>query len=426
MHSSSPLDGFRTQIEAWLAEGRSYRQIAAHVGKEAGFVTSERSIRRAVRRWGLSTEQSRPQNARPERESFRMAGDEAEFTTPPSINTDDVDELIRERGLDPEDWDAHAVTVNKWDSPAGETLQQLKVHLRRKRMLEMIVPARVSLGQVFDVLDAVPLASGEPELVVFVGDQHAPFQDVELHKRFCEFMNDQRPERVVLMGDLIDLPDISRHPSEPEWKATVQACLNAGGQILLDYRQANPTATMVKLPGNHLERLRRAVIDRLGEFYNLTPAKVVTLPDLPPIHDPAYLLRLDEFDVTYIEAHGNYKHAQYIVSPYLAAKHGDIARKGSGTSALIGLQGLDHSFVQGHTHRQSLVQRTVQQIDGTGRLLQAGETGCMCRIQSGLGYAPGPDWSNGFITASVWPDGTFKLDLATYVDSRLYWRSERY
>lgn len=424
MQTLSPLDGYRKQIEAYLTEGRSYRQIASLIGIESQLVTSERSIRRAVRRWGLSTTQSRPQGARPERESFTLEGDRAEFTTAPSPDLDDIDALIRERGLDPEEWEIHDVTVNKWDS-AGEPQRQLKVHLRRIKHMSMVVPARVALGKLFRSV-AHRAQDDEPELVVFVGDQHAPYHDTELHKRFCEFLCAQAPERTVLMGDLIDLPTISRHPPEPEWAASTQECLDAGGQIILDYREANPDSTIVKLPGNHLERLRRSIIDRLGDWYDLTPAQLEGHPELPPIYDPAYLLRLDELGVEYIRPVASYHHAQYMVTPYLAAKHGDVARKGSGVSALITLQGLDHSVIQGHSHRQSLVQRTIQQIDGTGRLLQAGETGCMCRIQHGLGYAPGPDWSNGFITAAVWPDSTFKLDLATFVDSKLYWRSERY
>lgn len=357
-----------------------------------------------------------------------MAGDEAQITSDPRAWKDylnDTDELLLERGLSPEDWEIQSLVVNEWDSPTGETLKQLKVHLKRKRSLKMIVPARVELGRVWSKPVFVPL-DDEPELVVFVGDQHAPFQDIELHKRFCCFLDEQAPERGVLMGDTIDLPDISRHPADPDWQAKTQECLDSGGQMLLDYREAGPSTAWVKFPGNHEERIRRAVIDRLSDFHGLRPAQIESLPDLPPVHDPEYLLRLDELGIQYLRPKGSYKYAKYMVTPYLQAKHGDSARKGSGATALATLAGLDHSIVFGHTHRQSLVQRAVEQIEGNARLLQAGETGCMCRIEEGLGYAPGPDWSNGFITAAVWPDGTFKLDLATYVDNHIYWRSERY
>lgn len=427
MITSSPLDGYRDQIEAALARGQSYRQIVRWLEDTFNLETSERSLRRAVRRWGIAgnRKQHAPQFDRP---GVHVHGDEADVTSDPRTwkgylnNTDD---LLIERGLDPEDWQIQSLVVNEWDSPTGETLKQLKVHLKRMKKLEMIFPVHVSLGRVFRKMTPV-ISDTEPELVVLVGDQHAPYHDPELHKRFCAFLHDQAPERGVLMGDGVDLPTISRHPQDPDWAPKTQECLNSFGQVILDYREASEDTSWVKLPGNHLERLRRVVIDRLAEWYGLTPAQIEGLPDLPPFHDPAYLLRLDELGVEYLRPRGKYDQAKYMVSRHLGATHGSSTRKGSGASALGALEKLDHSIVIGHTHRQSLVQRTVQQIDGTGRLLQAGETGCMCRIEGGLGYAPGPDWSNGYITASVWPGGTFKLDLATYVDKALYWRSERY
>ena len=48
----------------------------------------------------------------------------------------------------------------------------------------------------------------------------------------------------------------------------------------------------------------------------------------------------------------------------------------------------------------------------------------MCRLD--LGYTVAPDWQQGFATATIYPDGTFKLDLATYVNNTLYWRDQRY
>lgn len=405
-----------------MEEGRNLTYIAYSLSCE-GTPTSERSIRRALGRWGGKTEAKRSPFVKP---GFTIDGDTASVTSDPNVEQDlnDTDSLLRERGLDPEDWDVDSLRVAEW-GPPGEEHKQLRVNLKRRKVLTMVLPAQLALGRIFPHIEHIS-SDTEPELVVFVGDQHAPFQDTELHKRFCAFLDDQEPERGVFMGDLVDLPADSRHPTEPDWAADTQDCLNQGAQLILDCREASPCTNWVKLPGNHLERLRRIVIDRLAHWYELTPAKVLGLPDLPPIHDPSFLLRLDELGVEYIKPRGTYHHASYMVSPHLSAKHGSVAKKGSGTSALATLAGLDHSVVMGHTHRQSLVQRTVRQIDGSGRLLQAAETGCMCQIRDGLGYAPGADWSNGFLTSAVWPDGTFKLDLATFVDNRLLWRSERY
>lgn len=434
MQSTSPLDGYRKQVEEWLERGESYNDIVWAL-RSTGMHTSERSLRRAVIRWGLTEKPDKAEKGKPnfekefEKPGFNLNGDEADITSDPrkwKRYLNNTDQLLRERGLDPDDWEIANCVVNEWDWH-GETYKQLKVHLKRKRRLEMVVPARVKLGRVWsDFGTREHLDDDEAELVVFVGDQHAPFQDPDLHKRFCEFLYDCVPSRGVLMGDTIDLANISRHPHDPDWQATTQECLDSAGQMLVEYREASERTAWVKLPGNHEERLRRAIIDRLGDFVGLSPAKVANLPDLPPILNPAYLLRLDELNIKPVGYRGSYKHSKHVITPYLVATHGESSRAGSGASVLAALGKIDHSLVIGHTHRQALVQRTVAQSNGAPRLLQGGETGCMCMIKDGLGYAPGPDWSNGFITAAVWPNGTFKLDLATYVDGKLHWRSERY
>jgi hypothetical protein len=148
--------------------------------------------------------------------------------------------------------------------------------------------------------------------------------------------------------------------------------------------------------------------------------------DEPSVHSIAHLLRLDELGVEFLEPHGSYEHSQVNLSPYLAARHGWLARKGSGASALATLQHLGYSIVVGHTHRQSLVHKTTHDINGELTTLAACETGCMCQIKDGLGYAVSPDWQAGFATATIWPNGRFKIDLATYVNGELLWRDKVY
>jgi hypothetical protein len=42
------------------------------------------------------------------------------------------------------------------------------------------------------------------------------------------------------------------------------------------------------------------------------------------------------------------------------------------------------------------------------------------------GYTDEPDWQQGFVVVDIWPDGFFKADLATYVNSVLLCRGQRY
>lgn len=417
----SPLEDYRDEIEHLLkAEGKIPEEIATSLP----LPTSARSVRRALRRWGLSPE--------PDTDTLEVREDEATIGLTNSRewkdSLNDTDALLRERGLDPDDWEVTDCSVSEWDSATtpGITNKRLKVQLKRKKMMRMVVPSRVELGKVFVHSVARDRQQDKPRLVVLAGDQQAPYHNEHLHSLFCAWLQANRPEQGVLLGDTIDLPVISRHPDEPDWAATTQECVDAAGQLLLDYVQSSEETAWTKLPGNHDERLRRAIINRLGDFYGLRPAQVESLPDHPPIHDPVHLLRLDELGIDYIRPKGSYEHGQFRVSKFLSARHGWLVRKGAGASAHATLDHLGHSVAVGHTHRQALVHQSKFNIDGKVVVNAAVETGCMCRIEEGLGYAVAPDWQNGFATATIWPDETFKLDLATYVDNTLYWRDQRY
>jgi hypothetical protein len=420
--NQSPLDSHRATIEQWVATGYSNTLIVNALAN-LGLETSERSLRRAFKRWGLS----RPRAE--EQPGLKIEGDDAEVTGSASFVLNTPDDLLNERGLNPDEWEVNSLIVNEWDSPLGdgEMMKQLKIQCKRRRPKYITMPAEIDLGlPPRRDWDRGPYRHTDPRLVVLVGDQQAPFHDPLLHSLFLDWLEDNEPDEGVLMGDTGDMPNVSRHPAEPEHAATTQECVNAVGKILYDYTVRSIDTQWTMLAGNHDERLRRIVINQLADYYGLKPAEIPGLPDHPPIHDPRHLYRLNELGIKYIVPDGSYEHAQVQLSPYVAAMHGWIARKGSGASALSTLDHLGYSVFVGHTHRQSRVHQTKNTIDGDPTTITAVETGCMCLIKGGLGYSVAPDWQNGFATATIWPDGTFTAELATYVDGKLFWRDQRY
>jgi excisionase family DNA binding protein len=354
---------------------------------------------------------------------FEQMGDKAEITSDPTSELTDTDTLLRERNLDPEDWEVERITVNEWDGPSGESLKQLKVTVRRKRPM-LIKPAEMPVD--YKRPERPKSRDASPELVVLVGDQQAPYHDPQLHDIFCNWLAHNKPSRGVLIGDTVDFPDISRHPENPEWDKKVQECVNAGYLILRDYVQASEETDWVKLAGNHDERIRIRLLQYMTNLYDLRPADIPGSDRLPSVWSMETLLHLKSLGIDFIDPQGPYAHAQVKLNRNLAVRHGWIAKKGSGASALGTLEHLGYSVVVGHTHRQSLVHKTTHDIDSKPSTLAAVEAGCMCKIENGLGYTVAPDWQNGFATASLWPDGTFKLDLATFVGGKLYWRDQRF
>lgn len=363
---------------------------------------------------------------KPDLVTFEKAAKTASFSTAPSEGRviPDSDEILRGRNLNPDEWEITSMRVNEWDGANGEPMTQLRVNVVKKTSFSQdawVIPDTFSVDH-----KPYQAPKDRPELVVFVGDQQAPHQDMGLHKLFLQWLDDNTPDRGIMMGDTVDFPDISRHPGNPEWDHCVQECLNSAYLLLRDYVQSSTDTRWTKLIGNHDERIRARLLAHNTLLHDVRRADIPGDDRELPIWNIGHLLRLEALGIDLINPNGGYSHAQAKVSKRLAARHGWLAKKGSGASALSTLEHLGYSIVVGHTHRQSLVHKTTHDIDGELTTLAAAETGCMCRIQDGLGYTVAPDWQNGFATAAIWPDGTFKLDLATYVNGTLYWRDKRY
>lgn len=429
--TASPLDGYRSQIESSVDAGLSYTDIAEYL-RQQGVHTTRHSIRRALRRWGTD----RPSSTS-ERPGITISGDEAEVTSEPQPFTSELADpptLIRERGLDPEEWEIVKLTINEWDAMTSDKaygdnqivkMRQLKVYLKKKFLFNFVLPAKDRPTYVRPKSKARSVKGEGAKLIVAAGDQQAPYHDPRLHGLFCDWLEENQPDKGVLIGDTVDFPDISRHPDNPEWHVSAQECIDAGYLLLRDYVQSSESTDWTKLCGNHDERIRRRLLNYQTRLYDIKPANKGDGEERSVWHI-SNLLHLDDLGIEYVDPDGNYDHAQVRISRYLAARHGHIARKGAGSSALATLEHFGYSLLIGHTHRQALIHKTTHDIDGRLTTLAAAEIGCMCLIKGGLGYTPAPDWTNGFATTSVWSDGTFKIDLGTFVDGALYWRDQRF
>ncbi len=365
---------------------------------------------------------------KPERAGLRVNGDEATLVTEPSATLRTPEEAIRARGLDPNEWEVKSMVVNEWDAMTSDkahgdnrivTMRQLKLFLAKRTPIKFVFPA-VETTYVAPQKWRPPNGS---KLVVLVGDQQAPYQDPQLHELFRTWLDRNRPHEGVLIGDTVDFPSISRHKDNPEWHVSVQECVNAGYLVLRDYVRASEGTRWKKLVGNHDERIRNELLNRAERLYNVHPADI---PGEEPETDALSLNRLLHLKALGIELvipKGNYTHAQVKLSEHLVVRHGWLV---GANSADASLKALSHSLVVGHTHKQRITHRTVYDANGHPTVLTGVETGCMCRIEEGLGYAVDPSWVNGFATATIWQDGRFQIDLAKYVDGVLYWRKQRY
>ncbi len=335
----------------------------------------------------------------------------------------DVEGLQREWGLDPDDWQVKDVKVNTWDALAGEgevvRMRQITLYLRRIVPLELIIPA----------VDCKPRPApklrrtGGDVTVVFLSDQHAPYHDPVVHQAVLAFLADVQPAEVVLGGDGGDFGTISKHRDNPAWNAPPQECLDEQFALYADYREAVPNARVRMLPGNHDQRLQNEQLLRAERTYGIRPAHIPGETQIEA-YSMRHLLHLDKLHIEYVgppREGDNYEHAEVLLCDDLVATHGWLTGP---DSAKKHAEAMGQSVIFGHTHYQCLrpvvVYRNARPVNLWGI-----EAGCLCQLE-GLGYSKRPKWVQGFATATLFGDGSYRPELATFVDGALYWRDHRY
>lgn len=319
------------------------------------------------------------------------------------------DELLEAQGLNPDEFQIIAATVS-----------EDKTWLRVKRIAggDVIEPARMPGDY---QRDYVPLKeTAGSRLVAYLSDQHCPYQDQKLHELTCQWLETYRPDQVVLGGDILEFDTISRWRKKPKFQA-VQTGLDAAYHVLRDYVQATPETNFVLLDSNHDKRLQHFILDEAPELYELKAGG----KDMPEVLSLEHLLRLDELGIgTVFEE--TWENAQIAITPYLAARHGYKAHKGAGRTAHATMTELGHSIIVGHVHRQGISYRTIYDTAGVPSVQVGVEAGCMCQLELAQSYATAADWQLGFATISVWDDGRYAVDLASYFKNELHWRGQRF
>lgn len=388
----------RAEVEAIVAECRSWVEVSARLG------VPKSTVQAYCQRKGIDAPMGRTVTAATK-----------SIDSTDELEWGDIRTLLEQRGLNLDgqpEWIVKRCRVNEW----GDGNRQLRVDLEPASLFPM--PARSDGWRPPKLKGSRHVSNG---LVALMGDFHAPHHDEDLLAAAVQWVKDHTPERLIVLGDLMDYGSISRHSKsglEPGIGLEIQAAYD----ILRAFKQASPGTRISLLDGNHEQRMKTALESRgLVPIAHLTRAE-----DDVPVLSTRHLLRLDELDVETVlppKPGLSYEFSEVQVCPGLVARHGHIAKRGSGASALDLVRQLQRSIVCGHTHRQSLVYLT-QWPDGVHRRMVGCEAGVMARIEHGLGYASAgaADWQQGFAVCQSSPSG-FTLDLATFIEGRLRWRN---
>ena len=286
------------------------------------------------------------------------------FGEPPSL-----DELLAECKVDRSVWEVTNYEIRRWTTPYTDKHKKpglipcwhVKVRMVRKVAVHTEFPA-VQPVQFVGALPQVPTAAfvrHELPCTLVVPDAHVGFRR-DLSTGHLEPFHDRKamdvvlkaaaylqPERVVILGDMLDLPEFSdKFIKSPEFYFTFQPALVELAWFLGQLRTVlNTDVPIHYIEGNHEQRLSNSIAQHLIAAYAIAPAFA---PKSAPAMSVPSLLGLEELGITY---EGPYPSGRVWINDNLVCSHGEIVRNGSGETVKTMLSEARASEIVGHVHR---------------------------------------------------------------------------
>lgn len=284
----------------------------------------------------------------------------------------------------------------------------------------------------------LPRRESEPRTssrrAVILSDLQIPYQDEKAVEVALKILRDAKPDKVILLGDMLDLAPYGKFINEPEWASGVQDAIIRAHQLLVTLRQMCPTAEIAVLEGNHDARLPKDMKVNSAKSLRLKRADQL---DGWPVMSVPYLTAMDSLDVQYL---AGYPANRYWINDNLQVRHGQRVTSAGSTAKLVS-DDERVSTIFGHVHRIESHMKTVQTRSG-GKTSGAYSIGCLCRIdgsvpstKSGYDLDGTPienyeNWQSGFAVVD-YEDGDSPFHVQTiYINSfnnhRAIWNGRLY
>jgi predicted phosphodiesterase len=339
---------------------------------------------------------------------------------------ENVDELFEEHGVDMDEWVIERKKVNSWPTTGklkGAWYQirnpQVDVRLVRENLEptpQMPSPIEAHAGRV----PAEP-SEGSPgvcpdgwKTALVVPDRHIGFRRVEggrlwpIHGREAMDLAVQvagrlRPDTIVDLGDRLDLAPFKDLNDNPDLKHLLEPALAETWFHDTRLRKAGRPERFIAIEGNHDERVREVIAEKLPEFYGLRSAETIRNGGAPVVS----LETLCDMPSNEIEWHEGYPDNQVMLNRGLAAEHGDVAKSDSGHTVYYQLKHslTDYSRLMGHIHRIERAWKTVWKSRQRWELTAA-SFGTLAKVTGGVpGVKDRQNWQQALGVVHYDPEG---------------------
>lgn len=296
-----------------------------------------------------------------------------------------LDGLLKEAAVDTSNYEVERYTVNSWSK--GNF--QVKAHLRAKGkpfkapdyeapLLDLSVAMGSAMTALcipdihFGFLCETKLNGDVPELEWrTIHDERAVAVVLEVARRY-------QPEKIVILGDLLDLPALSRWEVEPKHRHQTLTAIKAAHNFLKKLRVACQNSKITLLEGNHERRLRDYLSKNAPELLWAT-----NVPDL---------LGLSVLGIEYVGPYGT----RFPLEKGVFATHGHLIGRKGGESAAKMLGEYHLSTVFGHTHRLELAYHTHYDEQNLGGTVFSMGCGTLAKLDGSVPGSQHPNWQQGF------------------------------
>jgi predicted phosphodiesterase len=235
------------------------------------------------------------------------------------------------------------------------------------------------------------------ETIVLLPDAHMPYVDEKAFNTAIRITGDLNPEKIIILGDWIDMYQFSKFFKDPSRMLQLQSDLDCLAMHLKKVRTAAPSAEIQYLQGNHEERIIK--------WLSIHP-EISQLRDLQPEN----LLGLKALDINYI--------TDYIELYGYVITHGSFVRKDASASAKAQMDRYMTNGISGHTHRLAKFTRK-----NFNTQLEWIEAGCLCDLKPS--YMPVADWVHGFVVATA-VNGKLFTEVVEISEGKALFRGELY
>ena len=117
--------------------------------------------------------------------------------------------------------------------------------------------------------------------IAILNDIHYPFANQEFVDRACIEIRDEKPDVIVVNGDVLDFPGLSKYGISPTLNySSLETQMSLARSFFSDLRKENPDAKIYFTEGNHEFRMKSYVIRETGKMDRELREKIYRAIDL--------------------------------------------------------------------------------------------------------------------------------------------------